>query len=264
MPAAPRYLLLQARNGDDPMREHEVSCFVRHMGVQRAQISVHDVLGGVPTRAQLDATDAVLIGGSGDYSSLDDLPWVRELIRFIRAELVLSGMPVFASCFGFQVIVLALGGVMVRDRARSEMGSYDLVLAEAARRDPIFSVLPERFVAQVGHNDRAEALPSGVVLYASSDLCPIHAFRVGRLPIWATQFHPELDRDDITHRYITYRAHYAPLAANTPIDEDPWIQRLRPSPDASLLLPRFDAWVRRHVALHRVDESGAFDPEPLA
>ena len=43
--------------------------------------------------------------------------------------------PVFASCFGFQLAVLAMGGDIVRDERDFEMGSLPITLRSAAAGD---------------------------------------------------------------------------------------------------------------------------------
>src|SRR5207253_569260 len=70
------YLLLQSRDPDDPMREHELLCFASALGVARGGINVVDMLARVPERRELDGARAVLMGGSGDYSCLDPDPWI--------------------------------------------------------------------------------------------------------------------------------------------------------------------------------------------
>ena len=240
------FLLLQARNHDDPMLAHEVGCFADAMGLELTDLRVVNAVERLPTRAELRGACAVLMGGSGDYSVLDSDPWIKRLVTWVRDELVLPGKATFASCFGFQILVLAVGGSMMRDYTNTEMGTYDLALAPAGRDDPLFSHLPDLFRAQVGHHDRAVALPRGVRQLASTPDCPVHAFRVGHLPIWATQFHPELGISALRKRYIHYRELYAPESADTPEDEDPFLQGLRPSDEATLSLALFARWVETH------------------
>ena len=242
------FLLLQARNHDDPMAKHEVACFRSTMGLAAADLRVLNTVDGVPSRADIDGCCAVLMGGSGDYSSLDDQPWIHDLIAFTRNVLVLEGKPVFASCFGFQILVRAVGGRMIRDHAHTEMGTFDLQTTATALSDPLFRHLGPDFTAQVGHMDRAASVPGGVHTYASSPLCPVHAIRIGHLPIWATQFHPELDRDDLATRYLHYKDKYCPPGAPTfdRSEDDPFLQALRSSEAACSLLGRFVAWVRDH------------------
>ena len=44
-----RFLLLQVRNTDDPMRVQEVHCFARALGCGQEQIHVFDLLTGAPS-----------------------------------------------------------------------------------------------------------------------------------------------------------------------------------------------------------------------
>jgi GMP synthase (glutamine-hydrolysing) len=247
--AASPFLLLQSRDPGDAMRRHEVECFVRALGISPGELSVTDVLERVPDARELRDVSAVLMGGSGDYSSLDAAPWIDRMVAWIRDVLLPSDVPVFASCFGFQVMVRALGGTMLRDPARREVGSFDIDLAPGATDDPLFGALPPRFVGQVGHTDRAQDLPPGTVLLASSPRCPVHAYRVGRKPVWATQFHPELSVEDVRVRYLRYLEKYPPedLPTGVSPEEAPFLKSLRDSPEATALLPRFAELVRSGV-----------------
>jgi GMP synthase (glutamine-hydrolysing) len=239
------YLLLQSRDPGDAMREHEVDCFLRALDAEAADLRVVDALVRVPTEAEVRGARAVLMGGSGDYSSLDPDPWIGRMVGWVRDALLPSGKPVFASCFGFQVGVLALGGRMVRDPANREVGSFDLDRAPAAEGDPLFGAAPARFVGQVGHTDRAEGAPPGVDVLASTPRCAVHAYRVRGTRVWATQFHPELEEADVRVRYLRYIEKYPPpdLPPGTPPEKAPFLRALRPSPEATAILRRFAALV---------------------
>lgn len=242
------FLLLQARDHDDPMGPHEVACFKGAMGLADDELVVMNAVDGIPARSDVDGCCAVLMGGSGNYSSLDDDPWIHDLIAFSRNVLVLEGKPVFASCFGFQILVRAVGGSMIRDHRRTEMGTFDLQTTELGLGDPLFRHLGVEFPAQVGHMDRAHSVPPGVHTCALSALCPVHAIRIGHLPIWATQFHPELDRADMETRYLHYKDKYFPPGAGTHdrSQDDPFVQSLRTSEAACALLAHFRRWVQDH------------------
>lgn len=242
------YLLMQSRDPTDPMREHEVLCFAQTLGIAVGGIRVVDLLERVPTAEELSSSRAVLLGGSGDYSSLDPFPWIRRMIGYVRDVLIPSGTPTFASCFGLQVTTLALGGKMMRDPAHREIGSIDIATTAAAADDPLFAPVPNPFVGQAGHSDRAVETPPGAVLLASTELCPVNAYRVTGKPYWATQFHPELDPDAVAKRYMTYMEKYPPpdLPPGTPLSEAPFLKRLRPSPHATRILQRFAQWCRVH------------------
>src|SRR5262245_41058039 len=102
------YLLLQSRDPGDPMKDHEVECFAVSLGVPRGGIEVVDMLAGTPPQSVLRGARAALMGGSGDYSSLDAHPWIGRMVAYIREEVLPSDVPTFASCFGLQVLTLAL------------------------------------------------------------------------------------------------------------------------------------------------------------
>ena len=77
---------------------------------------------------------------------------------------------------------------------------------DAGRDDPLFGTLPGEFTAYLGHKEAVARLPDGAVLLASTDTCPVHAFRIGR-NVYATQFHPELDAVALCDRVDAYSAH---------------------------------------------------------
>jgi len=230
-----RFLLLQVRNPDDPMLRQEVRCFARAFRCDVGQIEVFDLLSGAPGRAALDRADVVLLGGSGDYSVARGGPWLGGALDAM-AELYDEAKPTFASCWGFQAMARALGGDVVTDHARAEVGSAWLRLTEEGRTDPVFGHLGERFQVLIGHEDIVTELPRGATLLASSDLVENEAFRFDGKPIYCTQFHPELDRACIVERLATYPS-YLPLTGTSSIEE---FERVTPeTPETEEILRRF-------------------------
>ncbi len=233
----PTYLLLQARLPDDVMAAHEHACFAQNLSVPPERVRCHDLLAGPPDDAALEAADLLLVGGSGTFSVLDDHDWLRAFLRFLDEVAVGRSLPMFASCFGFQALVVAGGGEVIQDPDRAEVGTFELSLTEAGRRDPLLGPLGPTFGGQFGHKDRALRLPAGVVNLASSERAPYQVFRVPGTPILATQFHPELDMEANLHRYRAYLAIYV---SDPSTHQDEVIARSRPTPEASTLLP---GWV---------------------
>lgn len=232
-----RILLLQARNPGDPIRAQEVHCFARHTGVAAERIVAHDLLRGPPTLDEVRAHDALMVGGSGDfYVSKDDLPELERTFELLR-EVAVLGHPTFASCYGYHCFVKALGGSILHDPERREVGTYPLTLTDAGRADPLFGSLPQRFDAQLGHRDRASAHPAGVANLAASERSPFQALRIPGQPVWATQFHPELDRAGSAERLRVYLAAYAPDLADA--DRERLEAQFGESPHTSDLLRRF-------------------------
>ncbi len=117
-------------------------------------------------------------------------------------------IPVFASCFGFQAAVEALGGKVIVDKANMEIGTFPLTLTEAAADDLLLHDVPDGFWAVSGHKERAIRLPENAVLLASSERCPYHAFRIEGKPFYGFQFHPEVDPPDLTARITRYQSRY--------------------------------------------------------
>ncbi|MFQ5348899.1 MAG: gamma-glutamyl-gamma-aminobutyrate hydrolase family protein, partial [Thermoanaerobaculia bacterium] len=204
-----RILLLQARDEDDPMKEEEVLSFAEKSGLAPEQFDQHDLLTGPPELSRVLDHDAMMVGGSGDYYvSKGNLPAFDELLG-VLAEVVAAGHPTFASCFGFQLLTVALGGEIVYDPEATEVGTYEVRLTAAGEKDTLLGSLPPRFMAQLGRKDRASRLPESVRNLAASERCPHQAFRVSSQPVWATQFHPELDKRTNRDRFMRYLDGYA-------------------------------------------------------
>jgi GMP synthase (glutamine-hydrolysing) len=223
--------LLQARNQDDPVREEEVACFVRQLDVRAEQVTPIDIFSARYDDGMFERFDALLVGGSGEYSVLDDDPAIKRFIDFVgyAAE---RGHPLFASCFGFQALALALGGEVVHDETRAEVGTFELQLTTDGERDELFAALPPRFWAQEGHKDHVVHLPSDAVHLASSERSVMQALRLADKPVWATQFHPELREEDNRQRVMRYRDRYAK-------EVDRVLAIMRPSEHPGGLLARF-------------------------
>lgn len=206
----PSILLLQARRPEDAMKEHERECFVKHTGLDTERIACYDLDRGPPTLEEILDHDALMVGGSGDY---------------------------YVSCFGYQCLVLALGGTIVHDPENTEVGTFELELTQAGRADPLFGHLPARFLAQLGHKDRAAPGPPDCPNLASSPRSPFQAFRIPGQPIWASQFHPELDREANADRYRHYLEGYAEVLGEAEMEAA--LAGFVESPEASSLLRRF-------------------------
>ena len=232
-----KILLLQARHEQDKARHEERQSFADRAGLDIEQIVAHDMLSSPPTLAQIRQYDALMVGGSGAYSvSKNNLPGQASVLD-VLAEVVEIGHPTFASCFGFHLMVSALGGRVIYDPDFMEVGTYELFLTENGRADELFSYLPDRFNVQLGHKDRAERLPAGVLNLAASQNAPYQAFRIPGKPIWTTQFHPEMTGAENRIRFDRYADEYA--AVYSPAELTAVLDRFADSPEADELIPRF-------------------------
>ena len=239
----PRILLLQARHADDPAKAEERASFAARARLPLDAFISHDLLLGPPTLDDLHGYDALMIGGAGEFDvSKRNLPFFQDTLDFLVA-VVDEGFPTFASCFGFQLMVEALGGKIIPDPERTEVGTFEIMLTDAGREDELFRCLPRKFDAQLGHKERAAYLPSGAVNLATSELCPYQALRIPGKPIWATQFHPELSLEDNRARFLRYMRVYAGVLSEEELEAT--LRGFRPSPHTHQLIPRFLELIRQ-------------------
>ncbi|MEK6236444.1 MAG: type 1 glutamine amidotransferase [Planctomycetales bacterium] len=238
MPSKVRYLLLQIRDPEDPMRIQEVGSFRRALSAGEDRIGVFDLLTGAPSLNQFARADVILFGGSGDYSATCDEPWLHRTLDVLR-EVHDRRQPTFASCWGFQAMARALGGTVVHDLGRAEVGSVPLRLTEAGQADPIFAPLGDSFWGQLGHEDSVTELPERAVRLASSERVENQAYCFPDRPIYCTQFHPELNLDDLHERVRAYPK-YVERIAGLPAER--FHELLRDTQETEALLPRFVRW----------------------
>ena len=236
-----RCLLFQVRDPGDPMAPHEIDSFRRILAPLGATIEIFDLLSGPLRASRLQGVDLVLMGGSGSYSATSTEPWLEVALESLRLVHD-SGVPAFASCWGHQGMAAAMGGKVVCDHSRAELGTHEVFLTPAGRRDPVLAPLGDRFKAQFGHEDLVETLPPGTTLLASTDRVVNQAYRFDDAPIYCTQFHPELDASGIRMRLSSY-PRYAAEVSRVPVDE--LFDLLEDTPEVEQLVLRF---ARRFVA----------------
>ncbi|MEM9410647.1 MAG: type 1 glutamine amidotransferase [Planctomycetota bacterium] len=198
-----RYLLLQMRLADDLMSEHEIECFARAFEVEPTSFVTHDLVNSVPPNGLIDSVNAVVVGGSGDFSVVKGGDWFEPAMALFR-HLYESGKPTFASCWGFQALAQALGGTVVTDFDRAEVGTVELAMTECGLQDPVFGPLGNKFLVQIGHQDIVEVLPDSAKLLCSSSSVKHQAYTFEGKPIYATQYHPEMEKEDLIKRLSAY------------------------------------------------------------
>lgn len=232
-----RCLLLQVRDPGDPMGPHEIASFRRVLSPLAVDMTIFDLLGPTLRLRDLAGFDFALVGGSGDYSATgaDAGAWLPPALDSLRL-LHSSGVPAFASCWGCQGMAAAMGGRVVQDRSRAELGTHELVLTRAGRADPLFRSLGSPFKAQLGHEDLVEALPPRTTLLASSSRTTNQAYRFDDAPIYCTQFHPELDVAGTYARFAAYPK-YVEEVARQSLQEV--VGQMEETPLANALIRRF-------------------------
>ncbi len=203
-----KILLLQIRD-QAQVRQEELESFARYAGLECSQFTVLNVFD-TPTfdASVLTGFDALFVGGASEANVLKpaQYPFVMAAQQLLLDALD-QQVPVFASCFGFQLAVLALGGEIIHQETDFEMGTIPITLSEHAPHDPLFHDTPNHFMAVSVHQQKAVTLPENCQLLAYTTQCQ-HVFRVKNKPFWAFQFHPEVDRRILVERLTFYKQKY--------------------------------------------------------
>lgn len=151
--------------------------------------SVHLPTGELPP--PIDGFSHVIVTGS-EASIVRHKDWYDPAIEIIRAARDKS-VPVLGSCFGHQMLALALSGPdHVGHTKTPEMGWIEV---EITADDPLLDGLPRPWRVFASHFDEVVAPPAPWRVLARNDKCAVHAMRYGDLPVWGIQPHPEIPPD---------------------------------------------------------------------
>jgi GMP synthase (glutamine-hydrolysing) len=139
----------------------------------------------------------ILSGGPSSVNSPDALKIAPEVLH--------SGLPIFAICYGMQLVAKEFGGKVVgwgKDgfmETASETsgdGLREFGPAEVVVTNPLgaFKAFKkdEKFKAWMSHGDKIAEIPEGFVPVAVSPGSPVAAFANEKLKIYGVQFHPEV------------------------------------------------------------------------
>ncbi|MGI8417960.1 MAG: type 1 glutamine amidotransferase [Nakamurella sp.] len=135
----------------------------------------------------------VLLGGNFMPDADERAPWLPVERRMTKKAVALR-VPVLGICLGGQLLALCAGGGVTANSGAIERGCCPVELLPTAVDDPLFGPLAPHGTLRMiqNHRDSITALPPGATLLATSESCPVQAFRVGECA-WGLQFHPEAD-----------------------------------------------------------------------
>ena len=136
----------------------------------------------------------VVMGGPMGVADVGspEFPWLGPVARLLQKRLH-NNAPNLGVCLGCQLLAHAAGAKVAPmhnfdgERVR-EVGWGPIKLFSGA--DDCVRGLPERFDVLHWHGDACE-LPAGAKLLASTEVCQVQMFRLGRSI--GMQFHPEID-----------------------------------------------------------------------
>ena len=136
-------------------------------------------------------------------STYEIKPAVKDQIELARTVFQ-SGVPCFGSCWGLQVMAVALGGRVQLNPNGYEVGIARQIRVNAdGRSHPMFDGKADVFDAACTHQDEVCELPAGARLLASNSYSEVQAAEVvdGERSFWGVQYHPEFDLRQIAAIY---------------------------------------------------------------
>src|SRR5436190_1503118 len=147
----------------------------------------------LPLGITLSDFDGVMFPGS-PLHIYDPDPCVTRQIDFARAAFA-AGLPVWGSCWGLQLAVVALGGSVRRNpRGRELPIARAITVTQAGRGHPLLGSRSAVFDALCSHLDEIEMLPPNSQVLAANEVSAIQAMAVqipGLGSFHGTQYHPE-------------------------------------------------------------------------
>ncbi|HAR36689.1 MAG TPA: hypothetical protein DCR87_07305 [Acidobacteria bacterium] len=136
-----------------------------------------------------DGYTHLIVTGS-EASIVNVEPWVMAEADLVQ-EAVERDLVVLGSCYGHQLVALALAGPRsVRRAARPEIGWIEV---EILRSDPLLGPARRLHVFSSHYDEVYNLDESRFEILAASQHCPVQAFRLKGKKVWGLQAHPEID-----------------------------------------------------------------------
>ena len=133
-----------------------------------------------------DFTHLILTGS--EASILNREEWVEREVE-LALDAADRGLSVLGSCYGHQLLAIALAGSQhVRRCASHEIGWFPIKITEES------SLLGKKRIiyAFSSHFDEVFNLGESFTVLSKSEKCEIQAFQWKEKPVWGLQYHPEI------------------------------------------------------------------------
>lgn len=145
-----------------------------------------DLGDALPELAAFDGL--VVMGGPMGVADVDRYPWLESELALLRVATA-AGKQILGICLGAQLIAVALGAAVTRNRWR-EIGWFPIERAPEAAANPLVALFPAKLTVFHWHGDTF-ALPFGCARLGSSAACAEQGFVRGN-QIVGLQFHLEM------------------------------------------------------------------------
>lgn len=242
-----KILAIQFRRKPIPV-EQEQAGIVREAGIYtdvEFLSALDDSLDWNFPETIMEPYSGLILGGSGDFDfhggrdeddpdrqiSYEFLGKLRPLFQYVFD----NDIPTLGICYGHQLLGAFAGAQVRYDEQQKKTSSHDVKLMVDKNEFFLFSDLPDSFAANYAHKDALDRVPEGAVLLMNGgDKCKVSALRY-KNNIYTTQFHPELNYQDMVDR-MKHAPGYLPegIIADEIFKDDP---------NACKVLRNFSKWV---------------------
>ena len=149
---------------------------------------------GIPTR--IDGYDGlVMLGGGFMPDDFERAHWLAQE-RALALDAIARDTPTLGICLGGQLLADVAGGEVRAKHGTPERGSTVIRATPEGAADAAGAALAPEAPMIEHHEDAITRLPDDAVLLASSEHCPIQAFRIGS-HVRGVQFHPEVGSENV-------------------------------------------------------------------
>lgn len=227
----------------DESEIHEQECFRDDFSDLGVEFEFINAIKERLSSKIVEDTQGLILGGSTEFS-LSEMDhqkhtWIDDSFEILD-ELTDRVIPTLGICFGYHLITLHQGGKITNEEKYHQNGSFELSLSEHKHKCNIFSQLPDRFHAQLGHVDTPIELPENSLSLASSNEVPHQAFKSEDKPMWGVLFHPELDKRKARERLAMF------LDCEIGSDEfKKEVKKLEDSPESKQVIHEFIKLVKK-------------------
>lgn len=168
-------------------------------------INAADPDWSIPDRRSFGDYDGLVITGSSLHAYDRDFAVINQIE--VLKDAAATGLPVFGSCWGLQIAVMAAGGQVEYSPNGREVGiARKIAPNDTGRSHPLLKNKGPAFDAPCIHYDEVSRLPDEALLLASNVHSKVQAAIVplGNTEVWAVQYHPEFDLDQLVQLYTLY------------------------------------------------------------
>jgi GMP synthase (glutamine-hydrolysing) len=176
-----------------------------HAHFPKLEIDIFNPEDAIPGQNALASYNGMVVSGSSLHAYDTDFA-VTNQIDMVRTAAE-AGLPIFGSCWGLQIAVMAAGGEVAYHPVGREVGfARKIRVTEAGRDHPMFAKKGPVFDAPCIHYDEVVRLPEGSTLLATNAHSEVQAALIplANSEIWAVQYHPEFDAGHLADLYRLY------------------------------------------------------------